>query len=451
VPTEHLLLLVSVIVLAHLGVLAAFVLPRVAARPNDGPEVRRFRPLRPADAGGFEEPAGEGVGLPSMSAIDRVVRLVSLLFLATAGLAVAVSGSFARFGVPIYVLLTAATVAVVMVGVLLPPALLGRGRRVVQASGAIGVVTALVVLTGGMDSPFVAGYFVIVAAAALSSEDVAPAVVSIFASLAYVLVAVVMPSSDGLNAPVVAEIGFRMAALGLLAYLATVIGGQQRRAREAALRLARFDPLTGLYTRHFLYSAIEREISRATRTGRGFCLLMLDLDDLKKVNDTHGHPTGDRIIRAVGEVIRRSVRESDLAARYGGDEFVVVLPETDSSGAFTVASKLRADVAALVLRLDTGTVQTSISAGLVCHPEGGATLEQLMATVDAAMYESKRLGKDRIVGPVAAPDAGNADAGSADAGSADPGTADAGDARETKAGNTNAASKLELGRFGSPV
>ncbi|MBA3627635.1 MAG: hypothetical protein H0W60_07855 [Chloroflexi bacterium] len=74
-----------------------------------------------------------------------------------------------------------------------------------------------------------------------------------------------------------------------------------------------------------------------------------------------------------------------------------------------------------------------------------------MATVDAAMYESKRLGKDRIVGPVAAPDAGNADAGSADAGSADPGTADAGDARDTKAGNTNAASKLELGRFGSPV
>jgi diguanylate cyclase (GGDEF)-like protein len=130
---------------------------------------------------------------------------------------------------------------------------------------------------------------------------------------------------------------------------------------------------------------------------------MLDLDDLKKVNDTHGHPAGDRIIRAVGEVIRRSVRESDLAARYGGDEFVVVLPETDSTGAFTVASKLRADVAALVLRLDTGMVQTSISAGLVCHPEGGATLEQLMATVDAAMYESKRLGKDRIVGPVAAP------------------------------------------------
>ncbi len=381
-----------------------------------------------------------------MSAIDRVVRLVSLLFLAAAGLAVAVGGSFTAFQSPMYLLLAAATIAVVPARFLLPPALLGRGRRVFQASGAIGVVTALVVLSGGPGSPFVLGYFVIVAAAALSSEDVAPAVVAIFASLAYLLVAAIMPSSEGLTTAVVAEAGFNVAALGLLAYIATVVGGQQRRAREAALRLARFDPLTGLYTRHFLYSAIEREISRAARTGRGFCLLMLDLDDLKKVNDTHGHPAGDRIIRAVGEVISRSVRESDLAARYGGDEFVVVLPETDSTGAFTVASKLRADVAALVLRLDTGTVQTSISAGLVCHPEGGATLEQLMATVDAAMYESKRLGKDRIVGPVAAPDAGNADPGNAAASNAD-----AGDSRDTKAGNTNAASKVELGRFGSPV
>jgi diguanylate cyclase (GGDEF)-like protein len=403
VPIEHLLLLVSVIVLAHFGVLAVFVPPRISSDRAKDLQAELSRPGRAPTGARFDGPGTEAAGLPSMSAIDRVVRLVSLVFIATTGLAVAISGRFTSFESAIYLLLAAATIAVVLARFLLPPALLGRSRRVFQASAAIGVVTALVVLSGGPGSPFVLGYFVIVAAAALSSEDVAPAVVAIFASLAYLLVAAIMPSSEGLNTAVVAEAGFNVAALGLLAYIATVVGGQQRRAREAALRLARFDPLTGLYTRHFLYSAIEREISRAARTGRGFCLLMLDLDDLKKVNDTHGHPAGDRIIRAVGEVIRGSVRESDLAARYGGDEFVVVLPETDSTGAITVASKLRADVAALVLRLDTGMVQTSISAGLVCHPEGGATLEQLMATVDAAMYESKRLGKDRIVGPVAAP------------------------------------------------
>ncbi|MDQ3447889.1 MAG: GGDEF domain-containing protein, partial [Chloroflexota bacterium] len=146
--------------------------------------------------------------------------------------------------------------------------------------------------------------------------------------------------------------------------------------------------------------SIEREISRAARTGRAFCLLMLDLDDLKMVNDTYGHPVGDRVIRAITEVIRRSVRETDLAARYGGDEFVVVLPETESGGALTVAAKLRVDIAALVLRVDTRTIRTSVSVGLVSYPEDGVTLEQLMASVDAAMYESKRRGKNQIVGYV---------------------------------------------------
>ncbi|MDQ3552906.1 MAG: GGDEF domain-containing protein [Chloroflexota bacterium] len=399
-PIEQLLLLVSAIVLAHLGILAALVLPRLAAHRSQTPEAGLPRAMLLPEGRRFDEPPDEGTGVPAMSALDRALRVVSLLFLAAAGISVTVSGTFAALEVAIYLLLALAIIAVVLVGDFLPPARLGRSRQVLQVSVAIAVVTVLVALTGGVRSPFVAGYLLIVAASALSSKDVAPATLAVFASLSYLLVATIVPTAGGIDAGAVAWAIFNVSALGLLAYIATVAGRQQQHAREAALRLARFDPLTGLYTRNHLYSAIEREISRATRTGRGFCLLMLDLDDLKTVNDTYGHPVGDRVIRAITDLIRRSIRESDLAARYGGDEFVVVLPETEVTGALTVAAKLRADVAALIVRVDTRTIRTSVSVGLVSHPADGATLEQLMDSVDIAMYEAKRRGKNQIVGYV---------------------------------------------------
>ena len=129
-----------------------------------------------------------------------------------------------------------------------------------------------------------------------------------------------------------ALIGFQVVALVLLAYMGTVAGREQRRAREAALRLARFDPLTGLYNRAHFFASMERELRLAERAGRGFAVLMLDLDGLKPVNDTFGHHYGDRLLQGVTEVIQHSVRATDTPARYGGDEFVILLPDTDAGG-----------------------------------------------------------------------------------------------------------------------
>ena len=127
-------------------------------------------------------------------------------------------------------------------------------------------------------------------------------------------------------------------------------------------------------------------------------MLMLDLDDLKPVNDTFGHQWGDRLLRAVADTIRHTIRFTDAAARYGGDEFVVLLPETDAAGGYVVAEKLRRDIAALTLRAADRNVRSSVSVGLVTYPDDGATIEQLVAAADVAMYESKRRGKNRIVG-----------------------------------------------------
>ena len=138
-----------------------------------------------------------------------------------------------------------------------------------------------------------------------------------------------------------ATVGVNLTALVLLSYVAMVIARAQRRTRDAAIRLSTVDSLTGLFNRTFFFAAIEREIARSARSGRGFCLLMMDLDELKSINDRLGHFHGDRVLRGVGEVITLGVRQIDTAARYGGDEFVVLLPETDPTGAFVLAEKIR--------------------------------------------------------------------------------------------------------------
>ena len=158
------------------------------------------------------------------------------------------------------------------------------------------------------------------------------------------------------------------------------------------------DSLTGLFNRTFFFAAIEREIARSARSGRGFCLLMMDLDELKAINDRLGHFHGDRVLRGVGEVITQGFRQIDTAARYGGDEFVVLLPETDPTGAFVLAEKIRLGVHAMALDTPTGMPRPSLSIGVVAYPDDGRTADELIISADGAMYASKHAGKDRVTG-----------------------------------------------------
>ena len=125
---------------------------------------------------------------------------------------------------------------------------------------------------------------------------------------------------------------------------------------------------------------------------------MMDLDELKAINDRLGHFHGDRVLRAVGEVIETGIRRIDTAARYGGDEFVVLLPETDPTGAFVLAEKIRIGVRSMPLELPVGAPRPSLSVGVVAYPDDGRSADELMISADSAMYVSKRAGKDRVTG-----------------------------------------------------
>ena len=241
---------------------------------------------------------------------------------------------------------------VLVVHDLLPADALGAAKFAVEGSVAITVATLLVALTGGVQSPFFFTYPLIVAGAALVVSPADHGRPAGTAALGYLLAVVLGSPAASLATPATtATVGINLTAMILLAYVAMVIAREQRRTRDAAIRLSTIDPLTALFNRGFFFAALEREIARSARSGRGFCLLMMDLDELKAVNDRLGHFHGDRVLRAVGDVVAAGVRRIDTAARYGGDEFVVLLPETDPTGAYVVAEKIRLGVQELELGL----------------------------------------------------------------------------------------------------
>ena len=265
----------------------------------------------------------------------------------------AATGLWADNQPAILVLLALGGLFVVIVHDLLPTDILGPAKFVVEGSVAITLATLLVALTGGVASPFFFAFPLIVAGGALVVAPSITVALAGAAALGYGLAVVAGSPPDTRITAAAATVGVNLTALILLAYAAMVIAREQRRTRDAAIRLSTVDPLTGLFNRTFFFAAIGREIARCARSGRGFCLLMMDLDDLKAINDRLGHFHGDRVLRGVGEVIADGVRQIDTAARYGGDEFVVLLPETDPTGAFVLAEKIRLGVNAMIDRATT--------------------------------------------------------------------------------------------------
>src|SRR6187401_1195518 len=333
---------------------------------------------------------------------DRVVRVVSWVFLLTTSVIVAATGLWPETQPAIFVLLAFAGLFIVVVHELLPPDTLGPAKFVVEGSVAITVATLLVALTGGVASPFFFAFPLIVGGAALVVSPRITLTLVGAAAIGYLL-AVIAGSQGTLGPATVAVVGVNLTALVLIAYVAMVIARAQRRTRDAAIRLSTVDSLTSLFNRTFFFAALDREIARSARSGRGFCLLMMDLDELKSINDRAGHFHGDRVLRGVGAVITLGVRQIDTAARYGGDEFVVLLPETDPTGAFVLAEKIRLGVHTMDVTLPVGSPEPSLSIGVVAYPDDGRTADELIISADGAMYASKRAGKDRVTGVTGVP------------------------------------------------
>jgi diguanylate cyclase (GGDEF)-like protein len=165
-------------------------------------------------------------------------------------------------------------------------------------------------------------------------------------------------------------------------------------SHAAALRRAELDPLTGLANRGRFWELLEHEVTRAARYGRALSLVLFDIDGLKRVNDRHGHLAGDEALLTTARLVRERSRASDTAARYGGDELVLVLPETPPAGALLVAEKIRASIEAN----GPEATRVTVSAGVASAPGDGQSAREIVAVADARLYAAKAAGKNRVAG-----------------------------------------------------
>ncbi len=177
-----------------------------------------------------------------------------------------------------------------------------------------------------------------------------------------------------------------------LEFQMTEIQVLQDQLREQAIR----DPLTDLYNRRFLEETLDREIAHAHREGQSLCIAMIDVDNFKSFNDRYGHKAGDMVLRSLGEILLANTRKTDVCCRYGGEEFVVVMPNATTEGARRRAHHWRKAFQLLQNSFNGQELQATISVGLAAFPSHGEDGELVLNAADKALYESKRRGKNRV-------------------------------------------------------
>jgi diguanylate cyclase (GGDEF)-like protein len=186
---------------------------------------------------------------------------------------------------------------------------------------------------------------------------------------------------------------FLVAAVVLAWALARTLTRLHRRVQEQAVT----DPLTGLWNRRHMAETLDREVSRALRFRHPISLIILDVDDFKKINDREGHLQGDIVLEKVADVVREGIRSIDVAARYGGDELAVVLVETDREGALILGERLADRMRATKVPLrEGGSMGVTISLGVATIPDSAEDLESLVDAADRALLRAKRAGKNQI-------------------------------------------------------
>jgi len=271
----------------------------------------------------------------------------------------------------------------------------GRWSLVVETWIMIVFITWVLYYTGRLDSPLLNLYLLPIVTSALALGQLVTLLQVGLIAACYLFLGFTASTSF----PSIITAGHFAADLApmlLVAYITTMLSQDILNAMSRIRLASETDELTRAYNMRAFSAIARRECALAKRYNRTFSLLMVDSDNLKKVNDAHGHEAGDRLIRLVVQCMRDDLRVTDVVARYGGDEFMCLLPETGREPAALVAERIRARIAATALTAGPAAIPTTVSIGVATYPADGDDFDTLAKNADRALYASKAQGRNRV-------------------------------------------------------
>jgi diguanylate cyclase (GGDEF)-like protein len=271
-----------------------------------------------------------------------------------------------------------------------------RWKIALEAWGMIAFVTWVLWYTDRLASPLLNAYLLPVITSALTLGKMVTLVNVAVIAACYVFLGQI-GAAEFASLRFLAGFFAQFAPVVLVGYITTMFSADIRYGLQRAKLLSETDDLTGLFNTRGFAIAANRLFGHALRYERPASVLMIDSDNLKGVNDAYGHDTGNRLLRQLAAAIHEELRATDVPARYGGDEFIVLLPETPPKGALDVAERIRKAISAAPLSLAGRSIACSVSVGVSCFPEDGRSLDALAARADRALYEAKKNGRNCVV------------------------------------------------------
>jgi len=271
----------------------------------------------------------------------------------------------------------------------------GRWSLAIETWIMIVFITYVLYHTGRVDSPLFNLYLLPVITSALTLGQKATLLQVGLIGACYVLLSHTTNTAF-LSTITAGDFAVDLAPMLLVAYITTMLSQDILKTMAKIKLMSETDELTQALNMRAFNAIAERECALAERHHRILSMLMVDSDNLKKVNDTHGHEAGDQLIKHVVQCIRLELRTTDVVARYGGDEFMCLLPETGAAGAAIVAERIRRHIAEIPIATGSAFIPTSVSIGVASYPEHGPRFDVVSKNADRALYSSKAQGRNRV-------------------------------------------------------
>jgi diguanylate cyclase (GGDEF)-like protein len=272
-----------------------------------------------------------------------------------------------------------------------------RSKLMFEVWVMIVFITWVVWFSGQINSPLLSLYLLPIIASALIFGKL-PTAVMASAIIACLMFFAYNPKTKTLfTLPFWGELLAISGPMLLVAYITTMLAADIRYAVDKIKQVSDTDELTGTYNMRAFSSTLQRAFRQSVRYGHALSVVMIDSDNLKQINDTHGHESGNRLLQHLVRCIREQLRGSDVMARFGGDEFIVLLPETNNKGAMEMAERIRKAIEISRLDVRTGDTSITVSLGVASYPEDGGNLDVILEKADKAMYRAKQRGRNRVI------------------------------------------------------